>query len=57
MPDCVTCGKPAVYLFEGNEPMCLDCPEPRPKTERPAPPKCGGRVMDPETTSDRANEP
>lgn len=34
---CV-CGAIAVYLFEGHEPMCATCPEPRQRTEIPSPP-------------------
>lgn len=39
---CVICGRPAVYRFEGQEPMCLDCPEPRPRTDIPEPPVASG---------------
>ncbi len=35
---CVVCGQPAVYLFEGQDPMCAMCPEPRARTTAPDPP-------------------
>lgn len=31
---CITCGRPATYRFEGREPLCATCPEPRPRTTR-----------------------
>lgn len=46
MIKCVICGGRAVYRFEGKEPMCLNCPEPRPRTISPDPPVCSGEVVE-----------